>query len=175
MSDKIKIIDHLIAIIILPFMVVVVIPFLLKKYFSVYKLSQYSNLDHGVAWILGLTFFIPGVIIFLKSVKLFHQIGNGTLAPWKPTQNLVVKGLYTRVRNPMIIGVILLLISASLFYNSTAVFLWMCFFFISCNLFFILFEEPDLERRFGDEYKDYKSNVPRWIPSFNAWYPVDKS
>ena len=171
MSKKTRFTDHLIPILVLPFMVIIVIPYLLNKHYGSFKLSQIFNLDHGTMWLLALLIFIPGFILFVLSIRLFHKIGNGTLAPWKPTQNLVVKSLYAHMRNPMITGVILLLISESLIYNSAAVFYWMLFFFITCTLYFILSEEPGLVKRFGQEYIDYKANVPRWIPRLKAWKP----
>jgi len=36
-------------------------------------------------------------------------------------------------------------------------------------VFFLIFEEPDLERRFGEDYRRYKANVPRWIPRRTPW------
>jgi protein-S-isoprenylcysteine O-methyltransferase Ste14 len=45
----------------------------------------------------------------------------------------------------------------------------MTVFFIGNAIYFPLIEEKGLEKRFGDEYRDYKANVPRWIPRLRAW------
>ncbi len=39
------------------------------------------------------------------------------------------------------------------------------------SIYFRLSEEPGLERRFGEEYREYKSHVPRWIPRLKPWKP----
>ena len=48
---------------------------------------------------------------------------------------------------------------------------WMSVFFLLMTLIFLWVEEPDLERRFGDSYRRYKANVPRWIPRLRPWDP----
>ena len=112
--------------------------------------------------------------MFVQSIVLFIKIGKGTLAPWKPTQNIVVRGLYRHVRNPMIIGVNLLLLSEVLLLKSGNLLLWQLSFFALNHIYFISKEEPDLGRRFGDEYLIYCKNVPRWIPRLKAWRPEDE-
>jgi protein-S-isoprenylcysteine O-methyltransferase Ste14 len=42
------------------------------------------------------------------------------------------------------------------------------------SVYFPLSEEKGLERRFGDDYRTYKANVPRWIPRVTAWRPPDE-
>ncbi len=96
------------------------------------------------------------------------NIGDGTLAPWSPTKKLVTTGLYAYVRNPMILGVITVLAGESISVLSFKIFLWLCIFFIVNNLFFVIYEEPNLEKRFGDHYREYKNKVPRWIPKLKT-------
>ena len=48
---------------------------------------------------------------------------------------------------------------------------WMAVFFLLKMLYFLRFEEPGLEKRFGDSYRRYKANVPRWIPRLRPWDP----
>jgi len=75
----------------------------------------------------------------------------------------VIVGLYRYARNPMIIGVLLVLIGESLAFLSMKIALWTITFFIINNIYFVLYEEPGLEKRFGKEYLDYKRKVKRWI------------
>ena len=58
-----------------------------------------------------------------------------------------------------------ILIGEGLWFFSTAILLWALTFFAINTLYFLIAEEPALERAFGDEYRQYKRRVPRWIPS----------
>ena len=101
-------------------------------------------------------------------------MGEGTLAPWMPTKKLVISGLYRYVRNPMILGVLLVLWGESILFCSYRIAIWLVVFFIINHLYFSLFEEPGLIKRFGREYVEYKKNVRRWIPRLKPWYPQNK-
>jgi protein-S-isoprenylcysteine O-methyltransferase Ste14 len=79
--------------------------------------------------------------------------------------------MYRYVRNPMIIGVIIVLIGESIAILSFKIFIWVTIFFIMNNIYFLLYEEPDLLKKFGDEYSEYKKNVPRWIPRLTPYNP----
>jgi protein-S-isoprenylcysteine O-methyltransferase Ste14 len=101
--------------------------------------------------------------------RLFATIGQGTLAPWNPTAHLVVEGIYRHVRNPMITGVFAILLGESLLAASRPLFFWFLI-FLTINMIFIpLFEEPDLLKRFGPDYDEYRRHVPRWIPRLSPW------
>ena len=99
------------------------------------------------------------------------KILDGTLAPWSPTRKLIIRGLYAYVRNPMILGVLTVLIGESLAIMSLRIIIWAVIFFIMNNIYFILYEEPNLEKKFGDEYREYKNNVPRWLPRVKPFKP----
>ena len=60
----------------------------------------------------------PGAILAIWSGALFFRFGEGTAAPWDPPQNLVVRGPYRHVRNPMLTGAILLLFAEALLFRS---------------------------------------------------------
>ena len=105
-----------------------------------------------------------GLALWVWTLRLFIGIGKGTLAPWDPTRHLVTEGPYSRVRNPMITAVIAALIGEAALFGSPALLVW-CALFVGINwVYFVLYEEPGLERRFGDDYRAYRRNVPRWIP-----------
>lgn len=78
-------------------------------------------------------------------------------------------GVYRYVRNPMITGVMLVLLAESLFFGSLALFAWFAFFTVGNLIYIPLSEEPGLLRRFGDDYERYQEHVPRWIPRRRAW------
>jgi protein-S-isoprenylcysteine O-methyltransferase Ste14 len=84
----------------------------------------------------------------------------------------VVRGPYQFVRNPMISGVILFLFGEALALRSPPHAIWaVCF--VILNLIYIpLIEEPQLERRFGDSYREYRRHVRRFVPRLRPWRPV---
>jgi protein-S-isoprenylcysteine O-methyltransferase Ste14 len=108
--------------------------------------------------------FGAGLLLFVWCVTLFARIGRGTLAPWDPTQVMVAAGPYRYVRNPMIAGVALMLVGEAGVLGSARLAVWAAAFVIINHGYFLFVEEPGLETRFGQPYRDYKARVPRWLP-----------
>jgi protein-S-isoprenylcysteine O-methyltransferase Ste14 len=79
-------------------------------------------------------------------------------------RNFVVAGPYRHMRNPMIAGVLLVLLAEAAAFRSWPLLGWAAVFLALNTAYFILSEEPGLERRFGDAYRRYKAAVPRWTP-----------
>ena len=123
--------------------------------------------------IFGVAFVAFGFTLLATSIRLFGRIGKGTLAPWYPTQHIVVTGLYAYTRNPMISGVLFILQGESVIFGSGGILLWFFIFFVVNTTYFVLFEEPGLQKRFGEEYAEYKRHVPRWIPRITPWKAGD--
>jgi protein-S-isoprenylcysteine O-methyltransferase Ste14 len=124
----------------------------------------------NVGWSLGgLALIGAGFMLWLWTVRLFARVGRGTLAPWDPTQRLVVEGPYRHLRNPMITAVLTVLAGEAALFGSLPLLIWFAAFFAGNAVFFRLYEEPGLERRFGEEYRAYKRNVPRWLPRRVPW------
>lgn len=122
--------------------------------------------------LIGSALIAFGLALWVWTVRLFVRIGQGTLAPWDPTRHLVVDGPYSRVRNPMITAVLAVLLGEAALFGSPAVLIW-CALFLGINwVYFVAYEEPGLERRFGDDYRAYRRNVPRWIPRRTPWTPA---
>lgn len=161
---------HTLSILLLPFMVVVVVPSWLLHSFAVSD-SRWAGPSwwSWVGWMLGVFLVLAGLGLFVWCVSLFARVGQGTLAPWDPTQKLVAVGPYRHVRNPMISGVALMLTGQAVFWGSWIVGLWAGIFVLINHTYFLLSEEPGLERRFGESYRTYKAHVPRWIPRLRPW------
>lgn len=122
--------------------------------------------------LLGVALIAAGLALWLWTVRLFAQVGKGTLAPWDPTRRLVVAGPYRHVRNPMITAVLAVLAGEAALVGSVPLLAWCAAFFVVNHAWFVLHEEPGLERRFGDQYRAYRRNVPRWLPRRTAWSPA---
>lgn len=113
---------------------------------------------------LGLLPIALGVAVYLWCVWNFAARGQGTPAPIDPPRTLVVQGLYRWVRNPMYVGVGLVLAGETLLFGSLSLLLYTLLVLLACHLFVVLYEEPTLRRRFGRAYEDYCRAVPRWLP-----------
>ena len=160
---------HALAILLLPIVVVAVVPYWL--------LTMWPDIDtrwgsvSTLAWLprsAGVAFLGGGLALFSWCVALFARVGQGTLAPWDPTQKLVAVGPYRYVRNPMISAVAAMLAGLALLWGSCLVGLWASLFVLVNHVYFVLSEEPGLEQRFGESYRVYKASVPRWLP---RWKP----
>jgi protein-S-isoprenylcysteine O-methyltransferase Ste14 len=154
----------------LPFMGAVVVPGTIVALTGSVDIGW--GLPGAVAWlpvVAGSALIAVGLLLMYRTISLFASFGEGTLAPWDPTQCLVVRGPYRHVRNPMISGVLSILLGESALLGSPPLLLWFLAFFAVNALWMPLVEEPGLERRFGDDYLLYKRAVPRWIPRRTPW------
>jgi protein-S-isoprenylcysteine O-methyltransferase Ste14 len=157
------------SIIILPGTVVVFIPSVLVW------LSRDSSSAAGLAspgqavlWLGSLSFAV-GLGLAIWTSRLFLQEGDGTPAPWDPPKKFVVLGPYRHVRNPMISGVLFMLLGEALLFQSSLNFGWMVLFFLANAIYLPNIEERDLEGRFGEPYREYKKHVRRRVPRISPW------
>jgi protein-S-isoprenylcysteine O-methyltransferase Ste14 len=105
-----------------------------------------------------------GTGVLLWCVRDFAVRGRGTLAPVDPPTRLVAAGLYRYVRNPMYVGVLTTLLGHALWFGSATLLVYAALLACGFHLFVVCYEEPSLERRFGDAYRRYCAEVPRWLP-----------
>lgn len=116
-----------------------------------------------------------GLWLILSTSLLLIKIGKGTTSPLAPPKNLVVTGIYQYVRNPMMIGVLFVILGEWILLGSFSLFCWFLFAIVGTHIAFIIYEEPELIRRFGDDYLLYKKYVPRWIPRLKPWTGLSKN
>ena len=125
-----------------------------------------------IRWIAAIP-SVLGFAVALRCVWDFGWTGRGTPAPIAPPQRLVVVGFYRYVRNPMYVG-----------FAAGWIGLWVVFghanleailavaaVALCVHLFVMLYEEPTLRSKFGDDYREYCRNVPRWLPRLIPWQP----
>jgi protein-S-isoprenylcysteine O-methyltransferase Ste14 len=123
-------------------------------------------------WTTPLGFVAIGVggVLALLCVGYFVVRGSGTPAPFDAPSEFVAVGPYRFVRNPMYIGGFIMLIGLALCINSVSVLVFSLIWLLLAHLFVVLYEEPNLERKFGESYVQYKRSVNRWVPRFRTHF-----
>jgi protein-S-isoprenylcysteine O-methyltransferase Ste14 len=162
---------HLRAILLFPGVVTLVIPgvILWRTGMDSWGLWQSVPATRIILPVIGVICICLGLVLMSATICLFATVGEGTLAPWEPPQRLVVRGVYRHVRNPMISGVLFVLLGESVLTASLPLFRWFLIFTVINAIYIPILEEPGLVHRFGEEYLTYKRNVPRWIPRLTPW------
>jgi protein-S-isoprenylcysteine O-methyltransferase Ste14 len=161
---------HLVAVAVLPFTVAVLVPlWLARRERTVLELG--ASLSLILLQAAGLVLLGVGLLLFASSLRRFVADGDGTLAPWDPPRRLVVRGPYRYVRNPMISGVLLVLLGEAAVLHSRPHLVWALIFLVINAIYIPLMEEPFLAIRFGDAYREYCQHVPRLLPRWRPWEP----
>src|SRR5918996_1196917 len=112
-----------------------------------------------------------GVVLLGACIWEFARSGLGTLSPVDPPRELVVRGLYRYVRNPMYLSVTVIVLGELLLTRSRPLLVYWTLWFVAVNLFVMGYEEPTLRRSFGTAYERYTQDVGRWLPRFRSGQP----
>ena len=117
------------------------------------------------AWVVaGAAMFLSGGLIYLSCAWHFAWTGQGTPAPIDPPKVLIVRGLNRYVRNPMYIGVLIMVVGQAVFFRAGHLLYYAAFVMVTVHLFVLFYEEPHLRKQFGASYEEYLQRVPRWLP-----------
>jgi protein-S-isoprenylcysteine O-methyltransferase Ste14 len=120
-------------------------------------------------WLVAAGMVGIGLAPLCESVVRFVWVGWGTLAPVVPTERLVVSGFYRYVRNPMYLGVLMLVAGQGVLFRSAGLWEYLGVLAIGFHLFVLGYEEPTLRGKYGAGYEEFCRNVPRWVPRVRAW------
>ena len=114
--------------------------------------------------IFGSFMIISGLIIILSAIILFKKYQT-TVSPLNPSNatKLITDGIYKFSRNPMYLGLLLMLLGISIILNLTGGIFLIPLFILYINLFQIIPEENAMVDLFKDEFLEYKKKVRRWI------------
>jgi protein-S-isoprenylcysteine O-methyltransferase Ste14 len=137
---------------------------LLVPYWLLSSRSAPPPMQLGSFRYVGALPILIGAAIYFWCAWDFTFAGRGTPAPIDPPKELVVRGLYRHVRNPMYVGILSILLGEAFLFASQRLFEYAAVTFIFFFLFVVLYEEPMLRQKFGESYRRYCGNVPRWIP-----------
>ncbi len=114
--------------------------------------------------IAALMLLATAAVVDIRALLSFRK-RKTTIDPRYPhkTSSIVTGGIYTRTRNPMYLGLVLILSAASIYFAARFGFFIIAAFILYMNAFQIKPEEEVLEKQFGEEYLSYKARVRRWI------------
>lgn len=114
-------------------------------------------------WLAG-SFFVVGIAVWVACLDAFSRHGRGTPLPMDAPRELVTRGPFSIVRNPIMAAEVLVIWGEALYVSSFGVILYAVVVTIGANAAVRLVEEPELRKRFGASYDEYCRLVPRWVP-----------
>jgi len=139
--------------------------------FGVPLVRAISTYHSWSGWVLPIPSVIGLILVIITGTATFLTVANLALrgygAPFfiKLSQKLAIDLMYAWTRNPMVLAVLSFLISLGIWFQSTLFVLWVLILFAPALLFFVkVFEERELEFRFGASYLEYKSKTPMLFP-----------
>jgi protein-S-isoprenylcysteine O-methyltransferase Ste14 len=121
--------------------------------------------------IFGAALLVAGAVVLVHAFVRFVVEGLGTPAPLAPTERLVVGGLYRYVRNPMYLAVEAAIVGQALLLGRPVLLAYAVVVGAAVVAFVRWYEEPTLQRQFGEEYDAYRGAVRGWWPRRTPWKP----
>ena len=131
--------------------------------------SIFPKIEVGLGGVFGSLMIIIGIVIILLAIIQFKKYKT-SITPLNPSNatKLIVYGIYKFSRNPMYLGLLLILSGISIIQNPIGGLLFVPAFILYINHFQIIPEENAMVDLFKDEFNDYKKNVRRWIWNFSS-------
>lgn len=130
-------------------------------YLSKTFFNQFFNYNNNT---ISLFLLILGLLVFISAVKSFrtHKTTINPLEPRKAS-SLVTTGIFKFSRNPMYLGMLIILLSISFKFNLIGGIITSLFFYFFITKFQIIPEEVAMNELFGNEFVDYEKKTRRWI------------
>jgi protein-S-isoprenylcysteine O-methyltransferase Ste14 len=129
---------------------------LLQFFLPVYQLISYP-------WnAIGIIPLMLGMTLNISADRAFKKIGT-TVKPFEVSTTLVTSGVFRYSRNPMYLGMVMILTGVAFLLGALSPFIIIPIFAITMDRVFIVSEENMLDQRFGGKWQQYKENVRRWI------------
>jgi protein-S-isoprenylcysteine O-methyltransferase Ste14 len=148
-----------------PGTVVGLIPWLITRWDIPYSTPLWRVLQ-----VVGVLMIVFGLIPVMHAFTQFAKAG-GTPMPIAPTERLVVTGFNRYVRNPMYVGLIVVILGQALLFGSLWLVLYAAIAWLITATFVRFYEEPTLLREYDGEYETYRRNVRAWLPRVRPWTP----
>lgn len=136
-------------------------------------MEQEQITDLGLWTNFGLVFIILGFFMYVSTILSFMLRGKGTPAIWfskflkfiigEEPIHLVSSGLYKYSRNPMYLGILLIVFGQGMYFEILTILEYGIFMSILLHLVVLFIEEPHLKKKYGNSYLEYKKSTPRWF------------
>lgn len=123
-----------------------------------------------VAQVVGVLLICVGLVPVVSAFVAFANAG-GTPMPVAPPPRLVVSGVNRYIRNPMYVGILLVIIGQALLFGSLGLLIYAALAWVVVAAFVRWYEEPTLTHQFGADYQEYRRAVPAWWPRLRPWTP----
>ena len=114
--------------------------------------------------IAGIVFMWSGAALAIWCSVLMFLFGKGTPLVTSAPQKIMDRNIYGKVRNPMMWALFLVVFGEILTFGQLILVVWLA---AMCRIIYLIvvnYEEPQLERRFGDSWNEYCKRVPAWFP-----------
>lgn len=121
-----------------------------------------SPLPDWLAWAVGALVASAGILLIAWALGRFRAADTPP-EPWRPSAAIARDGIYARTRNPMYLGMTLVILAAAIGLQSPGILIGGLIAFLVIDRFVVRREEAYLLRRFGDSYAAYKAGVRRWL------------
>ncbi len=119
-----------------------------------------------IGWwrIVGAVVFLTCLVLYTTSSITLMRHGRGAYIEFDPPKEFVAIGPFRWCRNPIAACVVGMVAGEAIAFSSTGIALFFLLGLPLAQAQVVLLEEPLLEKRFGQTYRDYRARVPRWIP-----------
>ena len=122
----------------------------------------------GILQVMAILIAGLGLYMIVWVSTAFVRHGKGTPIPIDPPTRLVITGFYRYVRNPMYVGALLIVLAETVYFGFPWLVLYAVGLWAALHTALVVFEEPQLKKRFGADYEQYLKAVPRWIPKIRS-------
>jgi protein-S-isoprenylcysteine O-methyltransferase Ste14 len=141
---------------VVPFPMTVGVPWLITRW-------RFGRAYFGLEWTrgLGVVMIVVGAVLLLAAISWLAHEG---VKPYPPIERLITTGPYAYTRNPMYLGVILILLGQGLLFGSLGVAIYGLCLLAVFHIFEITLDDPFIKKKIGKPYEDYLRDVPGWIP-----------
>lgn len=112
---------------------------------------------------LGLPLAALGLYLYVSMMAGLLRRGTSAIPGRTPT-TLVTTGWHARVRHPLLLGVVTILLGEAVVSQSVALLAYALAYWVWLHLFVTWWEEPKLRATFGEAWSSHAARVPRWIP-----------